>query len=139
MTDTAHTTSPFDAAESLAPVPASRDAALDDWLRYHAATALAAHAVFLHEMRSVPRDDRRGRPELGYLAALSAASTSAVVALTQEHDVAGYLYDMAPGYGANNGEDMELITATLDRLGVNPADIDPRYKTTDFRSPTQFD
>lgn len=137
MTDTQ--TEPLAVAELLAPVPTSRDSAThDDWLRHYAATALAAHATFLREMRHIPKDGP-GRPELGYLAALSATAVGAVVALTEEHDVAGYLYDATPGYGANNGEDMERITAVLDRLGINPADIDPRYQLADFRSPSQLD
>ncbi len=131
---------PFEAADRLAPVPARRDAPVDDWVRHHAATALAAWAVFHAECRNIPRNPEPGsRPDIGYLAALGAASTHAAVALNT-HAAAEpstqRLWDLTPEAGALNGESEEWVVAVLDELGVNPADINPAYVAADFRSPT---
>lgn len=124
-------------AHDLAPVPETRDQATRDvWVRHYAAEALAAFAGF----HAVTRDVRRGddRPDIGYLISLAVASMTAAFALsTADSDLPGQLWDLTPEAGALNGEWEEWLTATLDRLGVNPADIDDRYTAGDFRSPSR--
>lgn len=133
-------TSPFEAAERLAPVPATPDAPVDQWVRHHAATALAAWAVFHQKCRTIPSNPVPGsRPEIGYLATLGVASVHAAAALATRNDpekLSAELYDLTPEAGALNGEYEDWAVDTLDRLGVNPADIDPRYRAGDFRTPS---
>jgi hypothetical protein len=127
----------FAVAERLAPEPVSREAATTaTWTRHYAALALAAHAAFNTAMRTVPRNPEPGsRPDLGYLITVAVSSTAAAVALTATPDeVAHALWDFTPEAGALNGEYEEWLAGTLDNLGVNPADIDPRYNGDDFRS-----
>jgi len=128
---------PFEAAHRLAPVPA-RDGGREDWVRHYAAQALATYAVFTEALRTVPRDPEPGsRPDLGWLSMLGVAATAAAVVLTTvPEDVPHNLYDLNPDGGALNGEWEHFLVGRLDQLGVNPADIDPRYQATDFRSPT---
>lgn len=129
---------PFAAADRLAPIPESRDAASNEaWSLHFAATALAAHVVFRETLRTVPRGAPGSRPDLGYLSMTAAAAIAAAAAFIPKDDTAGLVYDLMPGYGANNGEDIEWVSQLLDALGVNPADIDPRYNAADFRSPSR--
>lgn len=128
----------FTAAERLAPEPVSRDAAAaETWTRHYAALALAAHTAFHAATRTIGRNPEPGsRPDLGYLITIAVASTAAAVALTATPDEVAYaLWDFTPEAGALNGEYEQWLVETLDNLGVNPADIDPRYNGDDFRSP----
>lgn len=130
---------PLADAERLAPLPATRDAATRDaWIRHYAAVSLAAWTVFDREAGHLPPHPAEGsRPDLGYLAALGVASTHAAVALAEPGDtVPDLLWDLTPEVGALNGEWEEWLVDTLDRLGVNPADINPEYNASDFRGPT---
>lgn len=127
----------FAVAERLAPEPVTRDAAtVETWTRHYAALALAAHAAFHSAIRTVPRNPEPGsRPDVGYLITIATASTAAAVALTATPgEVAHALWDFTPEAGALNGEYEEWLVTSLDELGINPADIDPRYNGADFRS-----
>jgi len=137
MSDTNHLA--FTAAERLAPVPATREqAATDSWVRHYAALALAAGAVFDDAVRTIPAGAAPGsRPDLGYLATLANAAIAAAYAFQHVEDYAPGLWDLTPEAGALNGEWVDWLTDTLDRYGINPADIDPRFVATDFRSPSQ--
>lgn len=130
---------PFEAAERLAPLPDDRNAPIDDWVRYHAATALAAWTVFHHETRTIPRNPMPGsRPDIGYLSALGVASVHAAAACNTVAAVrSGLLYDLTPELGALNGEYEDWAAQVLDDLGVNPSDINPAYVAGDFRSPSE--
>ena len=122
---------PFAMAELLAPVP-DEHGTTDDWVRHYAAQALAAWAVF-HRSLGDPEE----KVFVGHLALIGTASTAAAAALATPHDPAPHLlWSLTPEAGALNGEWEKWIVAKLDELGVNPADIDPRYSATDFRSPT---
>jgi hypothetical protein len=114
-------------ANSLAPLPCSRGMHVDNWIRHYAAQAFAAHAAF-----------RDNNGDLGYLALIGEASLSAAVALACDgRDRLDVLWDVNYDCGATGEEPVEWLTATLDRLGINPADIDDRYRASDFRSPSQ--
>ncbi len=118
-------------AHQLAPTPASRDAYRNDWVRHYAAQAFAVHAAFR---------DQLGQPgvELGYLALIGEASLSAAIALSAADSTrTGVLWDLNYDGGALGEEPVEWLTTTLDLLGINPADIDDRYRAGDFRSPSQ--
>ncbi len=129
----------FNVADRLAPLPESRDQATPMvWVRHYAATALAAHYVFRKSLPSLREDYKPGsRPDLGLLSATATSATAAAVALLNNVEVAaGTLWDLTPELGALNGEWEEWLVAVLDRLGVNPADINPYYEAADFRSPS---
>ncbi len=132
------TPDPFTAAHRLAPVPGEH-ATTDDWVRHYAAQALAAWTVFDRETRFLIGHPTQGdRPEIGYLSMLGVAATSAAVALTAPKGLAPrLLWELTPEMGALNGEWEEWVTETLDRLGVNPADINDEYVAGDFRSPSR--
>ncbi len=136
--DLAH--NPFAVAERLAPVPATQaEATTDAWVRHHAATGLAAFAEFDREVHGPPRTTEGGsRPDLGYLVGLAVASTHAAYAIDPDRaDLPGALWDLTPECGALNGEWEEWLADTLDRHGINPADINPEYAAADFNSPAQ--
>lgn len=118
-------------ADSLAPCPATRDEATRDaWTRYHAALALAAHAAAHRLLGKDP-------VMFGTLTLVAVSATAAAIALTTTPDeVAGELWELTPECGALNGEWSAWLVETLDRLGVNPADVDPAYNPSDFRSPS---
>ncbi|MFF0378788.1 hypothetical protein [Actinoplanes missouriensis] len=118
-------------ATELAPTPGTRDADRADWIRHYAAQAFAAHAAF--------RDQAgQGGADLGYLALIGDASLSAAVALSYAGgDQTTVLWDLSYDGGALNGEPTEWLVKVLDRLGINPADIDDRYRAGDFRTPSR--
>ncbi len=120
----------FAAAERLAPLPDSREnATIFAWTRHYAGLALAAHAAF-YDASETPG------PELGWLMTLAVSATAAARAVSSPLAGVGQeLWDLTPELGALNGEYEEWLVETLDNLGVNPADIDPRYNADDFRSP----
>jgi len=140
---TTHTaTSPTDLlnnAERLAPTPDSRDATVEDWIRSYAALGLAAHAAFRATLPSLrPGGVRGSRPDLGYLITIAVSSTAAAVALdTPREAVTQELWALTPEAGALNGEYIDWLTDTLDRLGINPADLDPGFDAADFKSPSR--
>lgn len=128
-------------AHELAPTP-GEDGTRDDWIRCYAAQALAAFAGFYQVTHEVRRGD--SRPEIGYLALIGHTSVSACIALdhaSSDHasavDVSLALWEHTPEGGALNGEWEQYIIDTLDRLGVNPADIDDRYDARHFTSPSR--
>lgn len=123
-------------ATEIAPVPSSRDADQADWIRHYTAQALSAHAAF----RDIMEQPGPPLPQSGwtYLPLIGEASTAAAVSLASgSPDRTGTLWDLNPDCGALNGEWEEWLTGTLDRLGINPADIDGRYRAADFRSPSR--
>lgn len=133
------TRTPFDIASHLAPIP-DEHGTVDDWVRHHAAQALAAWTVFDREVRFYVGHPTQGdHPEIGYLSMLGVASTHAAVALSSVHrgPIATELYDLTPEMGALNGEWEEWLTDRLDALGINPADINDEYIAGDFRSPSR--
>lgn len=127
----------FEAAERLAPVPATRsDATINAWVRHYAALSLAAFTTFHDALPATRGAEPGSRPDLGYLVELGVAAMSAAFAFdTNGLPQPGMLWDLTPEAGALNGEWEEWLAGTLDRLGINPADIDPRYEGDDFRSP----
>ena len=131
---TTTTESPFDAADKLAPVPATReDATRHAWVRHYAATALAAYATLRTEFRTLtPSPEPGSRPDIGYLSMLGVAATSAAVALLGAIDAPGLIWDLTPEAGALNGEWEEWLAEVLVRYGVNPGDIDPDLDPADF-------
>lgn len=129
---------PFAAAERIAPVPATRsEATAEAWVRHYAALSLAAFTEFHRQIVDQPADP--ARPDLGLLVGLAVAAMSAAHALhtTVLLPEPKQLWDLTPEYGALNGEWEEWLADTLDTLGINPADIDPRYNAGDFRSPSR--
>lgn len=131
--------SPFAIAERLAPVPGTREAATADaWIRHYAALALAGTAVFDDAVRTIPAGAAPGsRPDIGYLATMVNAAIAAAYAFQHIEDYAPGLWDLTPEAGALNGEWVDWLAETLDRYGINPADIDPRFVAADFRSTSQ--
>ncbi len=128
---------PFHVAERLAPVP-GETGTRDDWVRYHAAQALAAWTVFDRDVRFFVGHSTQGsRPEIGYLSALGVASTHAAVALDNPDGPPRELWALTPEAGALNGEWEEYVVERLDELGVNPADINGEYIAADFNSPSR--
>lgn len=122
-------------AHDLAPTP-GEDGTREDWMRCYAAQALAAFAGFY----AVTHEPRTGkdRPEIGYLALIAEASVSAVLGLNFTGDeLPRLLWQFNYDGGATDGEAEEFIVGTLDRLGINPADIDGRYTAGDFTSPSR--
>jgi hypothetical protein len=119
-------------AHEIAPTPASVNAERADWIRHYAALAFAAQAAFRDQ-------EGQGGTELGYMALIGDAATSAAVALsyTSSHDQTVTLWDLNYDGGALNGEAAEWLVEVLDRLGINPADIDDRYRAADFRTPSR--
>lgn len=138
MTDTT-TEAPFDAADRLAPVPATReDATKHAWVRYYAAQALAALAVLNAECRDLPPKPKPGsRPDIGYLGMLAQSSMAAALAFLGPLNAPGLLWDLTPELGALNGEWEEWLTDALVRYGVNPGHIDPAYNASDFAGAVQ--
>jgi hypothetical protein len=118
-------------ADSLAPCPTARDEATTKaWTRYHAALALAAHAAAHRLLGKDP-------VMFGALTLVAVSATAAAIALTTTPDeVARELWELTPECGALNGEWSAWLVETLDRLGVNPADVDPDYSAADFSSPS---
>lgn len=122
-------------AHELAPTP-GEDGTREDWMRHYAAQALAAFAGFY----AVTHEVRRGesRPEIGYLALLAETAVSAVLGLDASPGaLPRLLWQHNYDGDAMNGEAEEYIVHTLNRLGVNPADIDDRYTAGDFTSPSR--
>ncbi len=130
----------FEAAERLAPLPATREeATANAWVRHYAALSLAAFATFYTSLPSTRGAEVGSRPDLGYLCGLGVAAMSTAFTLDSTAFAsakAGALWDLTPELGALNGEYEEWLVRTLDRLGVNPADIDPRFVAADFNSPS---
>lgn len=127
----------FTAAERLAPAPQRRDdATRDQWIRVHAANALAAHAAFRDAIETLPPNPERGsRPDLGYLMLIATSATAAALVLVvQDGDIGRHLWDLTPEAGALNGEYIDWLAETLDAVGINPADIDPTFEAAYFRS-----
>jgi hypothetical protein len=124
---------PFAVADTLAPVPVTREQATSDaWIRHYAALAMAAWTAF---HRAVSSTDT-ATPPLDLLAGLAVAATAAAHGLAnpgQPED----LWTITPEAGALNSEPEEWLAEVLDGHGINPADIDPRYSVGDFRSPTR--
>lgn len=122
-------------AHHLAPTP-DENGTRDEWIRHYAAQALAAFAGF----HTVTHEVRRGddRPEIGYLAIIGHTSVAAVLGLDAigKH-LTGLLWEYTPEGGALNGEWEQYIVGVLDHQGINPADIDDRYRAGDFRSPSR--
>jgi len=128
------TESPINAAERIAPTPATRDdATRHAWVRHYAAQALACWATFRHEIRSLtPNPSPGSRPDLGYLALAAVSSTTAAVALMGSLDAPWLIWDLTPEAGALNGEYEVWLTDVLVRYGVNPGHIDPDLNPADF-------
>lgn len=129
---------PFTAAGRLAPEPASvEESTVEVWARHYAAQAVAANAY----ARRVLRGKWLGigsSTDVGFLVGMSVASTAAALALTTPRDgIAAKLWSVTPGLGALNGEWKTAMSDLLDRLGINPADIDPDLDAADFNSPSQ--
>lgn len=128
-------------AARVAPLPERReDATVDVWVRYFAALALAAHAGFaemLHEVEKLDENTPSPPGTLALLINLAVAAQSAVIALQETGEEAGAIWDLTPELGALNGEWEGYLASTLDGLGVNPADLDPRYVAADFNSPSR--
>ncbi len=137
-TDLAH--NPLTVAERLAPVPATREEATAyAWVRHHAAAGLAAFTMFDRGLHALtPNPEKGPRPDLGYLVALGVASMHAAYAVDAPGlPLPGEMWDLTPEAGALNGEWEEWLAETLDRYGINPADINPAYNSADFNSSTQ--
>jgi hypothetical protein len=117
----------FETALRLAPQPATRDAGLDEWQRHYAAVALAAWSEFR---------TTSGEGPLLALAGGLALSAAAALEPPRNH-TARLLWDLTPEAGALNGEWEEWLAETLDRLGVNPADIHRDLEPGDWRSPSR--
>ncbi len=137
---------PIEAADLLAPQPASRgEATVDAWVRHYAAFALAAHAQFRHGMNrhlaatAAGTAEHGTRPDLGWMCIAAVHATSAAVALlVSSPDLAATrIYDLTPEAGALNGEWLDWLGETLDAYGINPADIDPYFRAVDFHSPSR--
>lgn len=129
------TTSPFDAAEQVAPAPTTRDGANRvTWAKHYAATALAAYVTFRAETRALPRNPEAGsRPDLGYLILAAVSATTAAAALVdQSNTTPKLIWDLTPEAGALNGEWEEWLADILVQHGVNPGDIDPDLDPADF-------
>lgn len=123
-------------AEGLAPRPED-PTDRDQWIRYWTATGLAACAGFRRALSNHNQDAAiRGR-ELAYLSLLSVASVAAAVPLVSPEQHLELLWDLTPEAGALNGEWEDWLTETLDKYGINPADIDDRLVARDFSSPTR--
>lgn len=123
-------------AEELAPVPVTKEQATKEaWVRHFCAQALAAYAG-AHHLLCTSSPKERGE-QYGALVLMAHASTSAALGLdTPSEDLPHRLWRFTPEAGALNGEWEEWLADTLDRFGVNPADVDDRYNAADFRSPS---
>lgn len=113
----------FTAAERLAPEPQRRgDATRDQWIRVHAANALAAHTAFRAALKTLPPNPERGsRPDLGYLILIATSATAAVCAMTSRPDrFSDDLWALTPEAGALNGEYIDFLATMLDAYGINP-------------------
>lgn len=129
---------PFAVAEQLAPIPATREQATTQaWIRHYAALSLAAFAALHQEVANLPPNPQPGtRPDIGYLSMIGVTALAAAHAHTGS-DARADLWDLIPEAGALNGEWEEWLAETLDRHGINPADIDPRYNSGDFNTPSR--
>ncbi len=129
---------PYKRAEILAPVP-GKGGTVDDWVRHFAADALAGFAHFRSLLRTLGRNPAPGsRPDLGYTIGGATSSLAAAIALTSDRDdAARKLWNLTPEAGCLNGENEDWVVELLDRLGINPADIDPAYNASDFDSPSR--
>lgn len=123
-------------AEELAPVPATKEEATREaWVRHFCAQAMAAYAG-AHHLMSTSSPKEHGK-QYGALVLMAVASTSAALGLTTPpEDLPHRLWRFTPECGALNGEWEEWLADTLDRFGVNPADVDGRYDAAHFRSPS---
>jgi hypothetical protein len=122
-------------AHEIAPTP-DENGTRDDWKRCFAAQALAAFAAFYQVTHEVKTGD--DRPEIGYLALIGHTSVSAVLGLDAPADqLPTLLWEYTPEGGALNGEWEQYICYVLDRLGINPADLDERYDARHFTSPSR--
>lgn len=130
---------PINAAERIAPTPATReDATRGPWVRHYAAAALACWATFRREIRNLtPNPEPGSRPDLGYLALAATSATAAVVALTNPVDAPELIWDLTPEAGALNGEYEDWLTNVLVRYGINPGHIDPDLDPADFATQEQ--
>lgn len=126
-------------AEKLAPVPAAREEATTDaWVRHYAAQSFAAFAEFTRAIPATLGRAAGDRPDVSVLIGLAVASMSAAYAIAHPGSwLPRGLWDLTPEAGALNGEWEEWLVDTLDRYGINPADINPAYNSADFNSPTQ--
>lgn len=119
-------------AEDLAPVPSTREeATVAAWTRQFAALGLAAYAAAHKVLGKAPE-------EFGLLTLLGVTATAAAATLSSANatEAAEEIWELTPECGALNGEWSAWLVETLDRLGVNPADVDPDYSAADFRSPS---
>lgn len=128
-------TDPFVAAGRLAPQPKTREeATADGWARYYAAEAVATNAY----LRQILNQDGPPKGDISFIVGVSVAATAVALALTtSREEIAEKLWDITPELGALNGEWEEEMIDLLDRLSVNPADIDPDLDPADFDSPSQ--
>ena len=116
-------------AEVIAPIPATRDAHVRDWIRHYAALGLGAYSAF-QDLLADP--ELHSADTIGYLTLVGQTATAAAAALLDPRP--WIQWDLTPEAGALNGEWEQWLTATLDDLGINPADLDDRYRPADFRS-----
>ncbi|AEV86703.1 hypothetical protein ACWT_5686 [Actinoplanes sp. SE50] len=109
----------------------------EEWIRHYAAQAMAAFAGF-YDVTHEPRTGN-DRPEIGYLALIGQTSVAAVLGLdASPRDLPSLLWHYDPDGDALNGERIEeYIVSVLDRAGINPADLNERYETSHFRSPSR--
>ncbi|MEU4558570.1 hypothetical protein AB0F72_09270 [Actinoplanes sp. NPDC023936] len=122
-------------AHTMAPTPGEHGTR-EEWMRHYAAQALAAFAGFY----VVTHEPRTGgdRPEIGYLALIGHTSVAAVLGLNASPDhLPRLLWQFEPEGDALNGEWEDYIVSVLDRLGINPADLDERYAADEFGSPSR--
>jgi hypothetical protein len=123
-------------AEALAPRPEDECVAPEVWARYWIATGLAADTAFRWVLRQ-PSSPLRGE-RMAYLSLLAVAAMSAAVPLVDIENHRDLLWSLTPECGALNGEWSEWLTDALDGLGINPADIDPDLRATDFHSASRM-
>lgn len=122
-------------ANEIAPVP-DENGTRDEWMRHYAAQAAAAWAAFYQAIHEPMTGE--GRPELGYLSLVATSSVAAVLGLdSPADDLPRLLWEYTPEAGALNGEWDHYIALVLDRLGINPADLDDRYDARHFSSPSR--
>ncbi len=128
---------PFTAADRLAPHPATEQAStVEVWARHYAAQAVAANAYLRRVLHEKFTGDGEV-PDVGFIVGTATASTAVALALTTPRDEIGAeLWSVSPELGALNGEWEDTMDDLLDRLGINPADIDPDLEPGDFTSPS---
>jgi hypothetical protein len=119
-------------ADELAPSPDNPHARPTDWVRHYAAQAMAANAAFRVAERTSPG------PALGYLSALEVASTHAAMAIDSHSWTTRDLWEVTPEGGALNGEWMDYLAEVLVKHDINPADLYPWYRASDFPVPLRL-